>query len=177
MFRTKCIFAAVNYEFDVLEEKMFKEKLVEEIGVHFERTSDLPPLAARIYALLLLCPKDGHSFDEIVCLSQSSKSSVSTNINLLLNSGGIEYFTKPGERKRYFRLSKAYLKVKLKNDRDQAAKDLELAKKIDDFNIEFNKDKYNKHKNFGRLYKEYLEMHHANLVTIINKMNQLEKTI
>lgn len=36
-----------------------KEKLVEEMVVHFERLFNLPPLAARIYILLLLSDRDG----------------------------------------------------------------------------------------------------------------------
>ncbi len=161
----------------MLEEIELKEKLIEEIGVHFERTSQIPPLAARIYALLMLCPRAGHSFDEIVELSKASKSSVSTNVNLLLSNGSIEYFTKTGERKRFFRLSKNYLKVKLKKDRDRVSKDLQIARKIDAFNIEYNKEKYEKHRVFGSLYKDYLEMHYTNLETTITKMNQLEKTV
>lgn len=177
IFRTKYIFAPVILEIDMLEERVLKEKLVEEIGVYIEQDGPLSPLAARIYALLMLCPRAGHSFDEIVELSKSSKSSVSTSLNLLLTNGGIEYFTKPGERKRFFRLSKSYLKVNLKNSKDHISKELRMIKKVEQFNIRYNKEKYKKHKDFGKLYKEYLELHYANLENTINKMNQLEKTV
>src|SRR5699024_12490942 len=76
----------------------------------------------------MLCPRSGHSFDEIVELSQASKSSVSTNINLLLNNGSVEYFTKPGERKRYFRLSKNYLKIRMENYKHQLEEELKIGR-------------------------------------------------
>ena len=152
-----------------------KEKLVEELGVYLEKNHQLPPLATRLYALLMLCPRKGHSFDEIVELSQASKSSVSTNIKLLLNNGSVEYFTKPGERKRYFRLSKDYLKIRMERYREQLEEELKFFKKIDDFNIEYNQVKYQKHKDFGKIYKEYLENQYQNLESTIIKMNQLDR--
>lgn len=154
-----------------------KKELVEEIGVYFEKTHQIPPLAARIYALLILCPKAGHSFDDIVALSSSSKSSVSTNLNLLLERGGIEYFTKSGERKRYFRLSKSYLEVHLKKDKKRVSKELTVLRKINRFNKCHNTKKFKKHQEVGEVYKAYLEAHRENLDSTINKMNKLEQTV
>lgn len=158
-----------------MEEK--KEKLVEEVGVYFENAYQIPPLAARIYAILMLCPKSGHSFDDLVEFTNSSKSSVSTNINLLLNAGNIEYFTKSGERKRFFRLSKNYLKISLQRYKDRVATELSLIKKVNGFNEEYNTSKFEKHKELVDLYLEYLSVHHKNLETTLNKMKQLEKQI
>jgi len=158
-----------------LKEREIKEQLVEEIGVYFEKTLQLTPLAARLYGLLMLCPKSGHSFEEIVELSQSSKSSVSVNLNLLLNNGSIEYFTKPGERKRFFRLSKNYLKVSLEKYKNQLSEELKILQKVKDFNVQYNKEKHEKHKAFAKMYTEYLETHYQNLERTINKMNQIER--
>lgn len=157
---------------EILKEK---QRLVEEIGVHFEKTHQLPPLAARIYALMMLCPEAGHTFDTIMELSQASKSSVSTNINLLLKSGNIEYFTKTGQRKRFFRLSKNYLEVNLKEYEERVSEELFLLDKISTFNYKNNKQKHKKHQKFGRLYRDYLESHHKNLKNTIKKMNELEQ--
>lgn len=151
-----------------------KERLIEEVGVYFERTQQLPPLASRIYALLGLCPRSGHSFDEIVELSKSSKSSVSTNVNLLLQSGIIEYYTKCGDRKRYFRLSRKYLIVNLEKLKKQATEELDLFEKISEFNRTYNPSKYEKHHPIGKLYREYLKAQRSNLETTINEMKQIE---
>lgn len=55
--------------------------------------------------MLILSDQEGISFDEFVEGLDASKSSVSTNLQLLQASGRIVYFTKPGDRKRYFKIS------------------------------------------------------------------------
>ncbi len=151
------------------------EKIVEEVGVHFEQTKHLPPLAARIYAMLILSPRSGCSFDELVELSKSSKSSVSTNVNLLLNIGVLEYYTKTGERKRYFRLSKNYLAVALKKAKEQVAEELTILDKVSGFIGKYCQEKKEKHRKFECLFRDYLQAEHDNLESTILKMNQLDK--
>lgn len=153
------------------------EKIVEEIGVYFEQTKNIPPLAARIYAMLIFCPRLGYSFDELVELTKSSKSSVSTNVNLLINMGVLQYFTKPGERKRYFRLSKNYLEVTLKKYKERASEELQILDKISGFIGEYCVEKKRENEAFEKLYRKYLEAVHSNLETTIEQMNQLEKTV
>lgn len=63
---------------------MEREKLIEEIGVHFESVYNLPPLAARIYAILIMGNEEGYSFEALVEEVAASKSTVSTSLNLLL---------------------------------------------------------------------------------------------
>lgn len=156
------------------KEQEKRENLIEEMGIHFERNQNLPPLAARIYTMLILCPKPGHSFDDIVELSKSSKSSVSTNLKLLLERGNVAYFTKSGDRKRYFKLSKNYLEQNLKKHKDLAAEELNIFKKIHSHNRQYNTTKYKDHEAFESLYTKYLESLLENLELTINKMKQLE---
>lgn len=78
-----------------------KKNLIEEVGVHLER-DNLAPLAARIMATLILSGKKGVTFDQLVCDLQAGKSTVSTHLDHLQNSNRVTYFTKPGDRKRYF---------------------------------------------------------------------------
>jgi len=61
-------------------------------------------LAARIIGTLIIdgC-KTGLTFDELVEKMQASKSSISTNLNLLQKMDKIFYFTKVGDRKKYFK--------------------------------------------------------------------------
>lgn len=151
-----------------------KMELIEELGVHFERVRQLPPLAARIYSLLILCSKDGYCFESIVGMTKSSKSSVSTNLNLLLQGGIVKYHTKPGDRKRYFRLSKSYLKITLKRYEEMVTEELHLFEKVEAFNKCHNKCKHEKHHAFGLLYKEYLVAAQSNLQHTLKKLNQLE---
>lgn len=81
-----------------------REELVELFGVFFETTHHLPPLGARILGNLIIDSKSSHiTFDELVERMGASKSSVSTNLNLLLKMGKITYFTLPGDRKKYYK--------------------------------------------------------------------------
>ncbi len=78
-------------------------ELIEKIGIYFEQ--GMQPAAARILALLIVSDNDAFCFDEIRATLNLSKSATSNGINFLLSVNKIEYFTKSGERKRYFRWS------------------------------------------------------------------------
>lgn len=86
--------------------KKEKEELVEMFGIHFESHHNLPPLGSRILATLILdgC-KNGITFEDLTERMGASKSSISTNLNLLLKIGKITYYTLPGDRKKYFKPS------------------------------------------------------------------------
>ena len=83
-----------------------REELIEMFGIHFELLYNLPPLGSRILGLLIIdgC-KTGLTFEELVTKMKASKSSVSTNLNLLLKMGKITYYTVAGDRKKYFKPS------------------------------------------------------------------------
>lgn len=86
--------------------KQQKEELIELFGQHFENLYHLSPLGSRILGNLIVdgC-KSGITFEELVERTGTSKSSVSTNLNLLLKSGKITYYTITGDRKKYYRAS------------------------------------------------------------------------
>lgn len=78
-----------------------KRNLIEELGVHLER-ENLAPLAARIFATLILTGKKGITFDELVQNLCAGKSSISTHLDHLQATNRVKYYTKSGDRKRYF---------------------------------------------------------------------------
>mgnify|MGYP003575071975 CR=1 FL=1 len=77
-------------------------KLVEDLGVYYEKY-DLQPAAARIYSLLMVSDRNELTFEEIYENLNISKSAASNAINLMIGTQRVEYTTRPGERKRYFR--------------------------------------------------------------------------
>lgn len=79
-----------------------KIQLIEKLGMHNEN-SGIQPAAARIFALLIVSDRNELSFEEIYDTLKISKSATSSAINLLIGTQRVEYITKPGERKRYFR--------------------------------------------------------------------------
>lgn len=78
-----------------------KKELIEVLGVHLEG-DNLAPLAARIFATLILTGKKGITFDELVRDLCAGKSSISTHLDHLQSSNRVKYYTKSGDRKRYF---------------------------------------------------------------------------
>ena len=81
------------------EEKQF----VEEIGIIIENLGG-QPLLSRVISLLIIRMPEGITFEEIVEFLGASKSSISSTLNFLLQMKRITYFTKPGDRKRYFQI-------------------------------------------------------------------------
>ena len=89
-----------------LQERINRQKeLIERMGRFYEKEG-LQPTSGRILSLLMVMDKEEFTFDEIVEQLQISKSSASNAITLLETRDAIEYFTKPGDRKRYFRIKK-----------------------------------------------------------------------
>jgi DNA-binding transcriptional regulator GbsR (MarR family) len=86
-----------------------KLKLIEELGIRNEKFG-MQPAPSRVLALLMICDQDELTFEEIYETLNISKSAGSNAINLLLDTHRIEYITRPGERKRYFRIKIKSLK-------------------------------------------------------------------
>ncbi|KEO74147.1 GbsR/MarR family transcriptional regulator [Anditalea andensis] len=78
--------------------------LIENIGVFFDKRG-LQPALGRIMGFLMVVPGAEATFDDIIEHLKMSKSAVSYGINILLSQKKIEFLTKPGERKRYFKIS------------------------------------------------------------------------
>lgn len=138
--------------------KITKEQseLIEEIGLVIEERADLSPLAARIYATLILASEDGLTFDDITEAHGASKSSVSNNLNVLVKLKYAEYYTKSGERKRYFKASKFYVKTAMEKYNELFEKEINVVDKINNFNKKNNPEKFKNEESVGTLYQNYL---------------------
>ncbi|NJW53887.1 GbsR/MarR family transcriptional regulator [Salinimicrobium oceani] len=84
-----------------MELEIQRKHLIEELGVHLEG-DNLAPLAARILSTLILSGKRGVTFEELVKELQAGKSTISSHLDYLQHTNRVKYFTKPGDRKRYF---------------------------------------------------------------------------
>lgn len=78
-----------------------QKEVVEKVGVMYQKTG-MSPAVARILGLLMVVDEAELTFEEICTALNLSKSAVSTAVNWLLLTERIEYYTKPGDRKRYF---------------------------------------------------------------------------
>jgi DNA-binding transcriptional regulator GbsR (MarR family) len=154
-----------------------KQKLVESIGIDIEERLKLSPLAARIYALLILSNYDGLAFEEIRVFIGASKSSVSVNINVLTQLDYISFYTKPGDRRRYFKLTKYAQINSLSSYLQNIHKEMAIIEKINHFNKKEHPDKFINENSLGKIYELYL-VEQKKLIekTIQNFKNFLKET-
>lgn len=87
-----------------MSKNICKEKmaLVEKLGLHIEQKDHLAPVEARILSYIILTGKKGSTFEDLVSILCASKSTISTHLAHLQDLNRIEYFTKTGDRKKYF---------------------------------------------------------------------------
>ena len=95
-----------------------KREIIERVGVAYEKKG-LQPVVGRIMGLLLVAEPAEATFEEIQEELQVSKSAVSTALSFLQAKETVEYRTKPGERKRYFKLRMRDWKSELKKEFDE----------------------------------------------------------
>jgi len=158
-----------------LDLELEKSELIEELGVYFETNKILSHLAARIFSLLILSEKDGTTFDELVTTLKASKSSVSTNLQLLQNTGRVIYFTKLGDRKRYFKAAPNDIIVQLDKKIAQWEQEKQLHEKLFAFKTNLYKEhnKYDENlpglqytKNYALFINDFIK----NLKTLKNNL-------
>lgn len=113
----------------ILELDLFKE-----VSAHYERFHKLQPLTAKIYALLVInnCT-NGLSFEDLLEIFQSSKSSISHSINTLIEMNFIEQHKKENERKRYFRINQNLFMKRLEDVRERLLEEKNVYIKIREY--------------------------------------------
>jgi DNA-binding transcriptional regulator GbsR (MarR family) len=147
-----------------------KKLLIEEIGLNFQEKHVFTPLAGRIYAIMILSSGEGYAFEELMELTAASKSSVSTNLNLLIQLKYVDYFTKPGDRKRYFRSTKNYLKLTLEDHLAAIEKELILVDKINRYQLKHHPQKFSKNESMGLIFQNYLESQMDSIRSTLDKI-------
>ncbi len=152
-----------------------KEELIEMFGVHFETLIHLPPLASRILGVLIVdsC-NEGMTFEDLVDRMSASKSSVSTNLNLLLKIGKINYYTLPGDRKKYFKPSPFSERL------DNYLKMIDFEKKIIDKMVSYREKTISSPQEKLNLenvkeYKNHVLEFEGLLFKTINRFKEIEK--
>ncbi|MEH6406204.1 MAG: transcriptional regulator [Leeuwenhoekiella sp.] len=117
-----------------------KQRLIERLGVHIERKDQFAPLAARIMSTLVLTGKKGCCFDTLVADLSASKSTVSTHLNNLQQGHRISYYTKCGDRKKYFIMHPDSMVIKMDEMVDTWEKEKELHLEIMEYKKQLNKN-------------------------------------
>lgn len=145
-----------------IDKEIFRE-MVKFYGEAFH----LPPLAAKIYAYLIFdFNRKGVSFDEFVEIFAASKSSISSNLNLLLNLNIIKDFNKIDERKRFFVLNEKYMKIRFEEIIEKMERELlilENLKKFRNTKCEIALEKF----------QTYTDLFNKNITSIKETLDQL----
>ncbi len=81
-----------------------RQQFVEDSGLFFEKLG-LTRMAGRIIGWLLVCDPPHQTMGDLVDALQASKSSISTSVRQLEQYALIQRFTRPGERRDYYRLA------------------------------------------------------------------------
>ncbi|KUJ53014.1 GbsR/MarR family transcriptional regulator [Chryseobacterium sp. JAH] len=143
------------------------EKIFQDAVKFYSNVLNLPPLASKIYSYLIFdFEKVGITFDEFVEVFSASKSSVSTNISLLLNSQLIIDVNKMDERKRYFFANDDYKKIRFEKIVQKMQDELKL---LDELN-HFRKVKDEEYDLKMEVYKSLLNKSIVNIQESLNKL-------
>lgn len=152
-----------------------QKELIEEIGLYIDETLNISPLAARIYALLMLSSYDGLTFDEIAEAIEASKSSTSVNINVLIQLKYVKYYTKPGDRKRYFKVAKYFQLQSLELLHQSLENEIGLVDKINNFNKIHHPEKFKNEKSMGSITQDYFREQQKLIKNTLRKMAAFQK--
>ncbi|QOW10949.1 transcriptional regulator [Kaistella flava (ex Peng et al. 2021)] len=145
-----------------IDKEIFRE-MVKFYGEAFH----LPPLAAKIYSYLIFdFDRNGVSFDEFVEIFCASKSSISSNLNLLLNLNIITDFNKIDERKRFFMMNEKYMKLRFEEIIEKMEKELLILNQLKDFRNTGDEEALRKFEIYTSLFKK-------NITNIKDSLDQL----
>ncbi len=115
-----------------------KRTLVEKMGVHFENKDQLAPVAARILAYIILTGKSGTTFEDLVTNLCASKSTISTHLSHLQDLSKLSYFTKSGDRKKYFIVNADHILLWIDEMMDKWNSEKELHFEVMEYKQEHN---------------------------------------
>ena len=143
------------------------EKIFQDAVKFYVTVLNLPPLASKIYSYLIFdFDKVGITFDEFVEVFSASKSSISTNLNLLINSELIIDVNKMDERKRYFFANDDYKKIRFEKIVQKMQDELKL---LDDLK-NFRKTEHKEDDERIEVYKALLNKNITNIQESLNKL-------
>lgn len=142
-----------------------KNQLLEELATVLISDHQLSPLGAKIYALLIIADEELYTFDDIVELTKASKSSVSNQLNELLDRNKILFETKTDSRKRFFKTNQNYINEMLRKELEHANQHILI----------LNKLIHHKNENkVAHILKEYYQHTTCNIESTLEKIHLIQ---
>lgn len=155
------------------ELKNKKWKLVEKLGVFIEDKDNLAPVAARIISYVILTGKQGTTFEDLVTNLCASKSTISTHLNHLQDLKKLSYYTKIGDRKKYFIINRDTMIQEISNMIDDWKEQKQLHLEIMDYKMVANKDLSTENKFDFHYHESFI----AFLNEAVTSISRLKETI
>ncbi len=150
-----------------------KAHLVEKLGVFIEKKDSLAPLAARILAYVILTGKQGTTFEDLVSNLCASKSTISTHLNHLYDLKRLNYYTKPGDRKKYYVINVDSMMQKISDMLEDWKREKELHLEMIEFKKEMNNYLTDEIKFDFHLHNSFIEFNDE----AIKSITKLKETI
>lgn len=131
--------------------------LVEKLGIFIETKDNLAPVAARILSYIILTGKQGTTFEDLVTNLCASKSTISTHLNHLQDLKKINYFTKIGDRKKYFIINRNTMIQGISSMVDGWIAEKQLHIEVMEYKKEMNKTLSNENKFDFHYHESFIE--------------------
>ncbi|MEZ4801343.1 MAG: transcriptional regulator [Gelidibacter sp.] len=157
-----------------------KQALVEKLGVAIEKKDQLAPVAARILSYIILTGKAGTTFEDLVEKLCASKSTISTHLNHLTDLKKVVYFTKPGDRKKYYIINQDNICLSIDAMVETWSSQKELHQEIREYKQEANKSRDEESKfelDFHNDYIEFLEEAMQSVLKLKSKITEKNNKI
>lgn len=147
-----------------------KQNLVERLGVFMEQREQLAPLAARILSYVVLTGKTGTTFEDLVRDLSASKSTISTHLNHLSDLKRLVYFTKTGDRKKYYTINEDSIIQSIDNMMESWVIQKDLHQEIKAYKNQINEQKSEDTSKFDLDF-------HENYIKFLDEVTQSVSTL
>lgn len=151
-----------------------KQDLVERLGVYMEQREQLAPLAARILSYVVLTGKTGTTFEDLVRDLCASKSTISTHLNHLSDLKRLVYFTKTGDRKKYYTINDDSIIQSIDSLMESWVIQKELHQEIKAYKDEINSQN---HENTSKFDLDFHDNYIEFLEEVTSSVSKLRSTI
>lgn len=148
------------------------EVLHQKLTNFYAENHHLPPLASNIYAYLTFdFQMQGITFEEFVEVFKASKSSVSSNLQLLQAGEFIISRNKLDARKRYFIINPDYVKIRFQNLVQKLEKEKDILEHLKIFRLENDSEQESLH--YITKLDNYITLLDANIGNLSQTLNKL----
>ncbi|GGF70390.1 GbsR/MarR family transcriptional regulator [Wenyingzhuangia marina] len=151
--------------------------LVEKLGIHFEKKEGLAPVAARVFSYIILNGKGGTTFEELIENLCASKSTISTHLTHLQGLNKLKYYTKIGDRKKYYIMNHDSMVQGINKTIEDWNKEMKIHQEVMSYKLTVNnlKETLNEEKFNVEFHKDFIEFLDKTIESVKEIKNRIIK--